>query len=276
LSSLTPKNSEIALKALELGAIEVICKSGAAFSAQDISRPLVHAIRAAASAKIQLNQTAPKAVAEKVNYDNLLGETTHKVVAIGASTGGTKAIETILRDMPATCPGTVIVQHMPEAFTASFAERLNDLCEMEVHEARDNEYVVPGVALIAPGNYHMVLRRSGANYLVKIKNGPPVYYQRPAVDVLFQSVAKSAGRNAVGVLLTGMGVDGAKGLLSMSECGAYTMAQDEETSIVFGMPREAIRIGAVDKVFPLQEIPMAIINALQNQKKVKQKSYSGN
>ncbi|MBW2143955.1 MAG: chemotaxis response regulator protein-glutamate methylesterase, partial [Deltaproteobacteria bacterium] len=276
LSSLSPKNSKIALKALELGAIEVICKSGAAFSAQDLSRPLVRAIRAAASARIQLDQAAPEAVAEKVNYDNLLAETTHKVVAIGASTGGTKAIETILKGMPAACPGAVIVQHMPEAFTTSFAERLNNMCEMEVHEARDNEYVVPGVALIAPGNYHMVLRRSGANYIVKIKNGPPVHYQKPAVDVLFQSVAKSAGGNAVGVLLTGMGVDGAKGLLSMNECGAYTMAQDEETSIVFGMPKEAIRIGAVDKVFPLQKIPKAIIDALQNHKKANKYSFAGN
>jgi two-component system chemotaxis response regulator CheB len=223
-----------------------------------------------------LNQATSEVFAEKVNYDNLLSETTHKIVTIGASTGGTKAIESILTSMPAPCPGTVIVQHMPEAFTTSFAERLNDMCEMEVHEARDNEYMAPGVALIAPGNHHMVLRRSGANYQVKIKSGPPVHYQRPSVDVLFQSAAKSAGGNAIGVLLTGMGVDGARGLLSMKECGAYTIAQDEATSIVFGMPKEAIRIGAVDKVFPLQEIPRAIINSLQNQKKTKKHLFSGN
>ncbi len=276
LSSLTPKNSKIAIKALELGAIEVLCKPGAAYSTQDISRPLARAIRAAASAKIELNHTKPESIAEKVHYGNLLDETTHKIIAIGASTGGTKAIETVLQAMPATCPGTVIVQHMPETFTTSFAERLNDICEMEVREAGDNDHVVPGVALIAPGNFHMVLRRSGANYLVKIKNGPQVHYQRPAVDVLFQSVAKSAGSNAVGVLLTGMGVDGAKGLLNMNKCGAHTLAQDEETSIVFGMPKEAIRLGAADKVVPLQEISMAIVNALKKQKKTKKHSFKGN
>jgi two-component system chemotaxis response regulator CheB len=195
---------------------------------------------------------------------SLLQETTHKVIAIGASTGGTKAIEAVLRCLPATIPGIVIVQHMPENFTSSFAHRLNDICQMEVREARDNDHVVPGVALIAPGNFHMVLRRSGAQYLVKIKGGPRVHYQRPAVDVLFQSVAKVAGKNAVGAILTGMGADGAKGLLEMHDAGAYTMAQDEASCIVFGMPKEAIKLGGADVVLPLSRIPQEIIRALQN------------
>jgi two-component system chemotaxis response regulator CheB len=268
LSSLTPKNSEIAIKALELGAVEVLCKPGAAYSTQDISRPLVRAIRAAACARMDFDLEKTQYVDEKADLNNLLRETTHKVIAIGASTGGTKAIESVLMKMPATSPGTVIVQHMPESFTTSFAERLNKSCEMEVREARDKDHVVPGVALIAPGNFHMILRRSGANYLVRIKDGPQVHYQRPAVDVLFQSVAKTAGKNAIGVLLTGMGVDGAKGLLAMNRNGAYTIAQDEKTSVVFGMPREAIKIGAANRVVSLQNMSFEIINALNNNKRV--------
>ena len=268
LSSLTPKNSEIAIKALELGAVEVLCKPGAAYSTHDISKPLVRAIRAAACARMDFDLEKTQYVDEKADLNNLLRETTHKVIAIGASTGGTKAIESVLMKMPATSPGTVIVQHMPESFTTSFAERLNKSCEMEVREARDKDHVVPGVALIAPGNFHMILRRSGANYLVRIKDGPQVHYQRPAVDVLFQSVAKTAGKNAIGVLLTGMGVDGAKGLLAMNRNGAYTIAQDEKTSVVFGMPREAIKIGAAKRVVPLQNMSFEIINALNNNKRV--------
>jgi two-component system chemotaxis response regulator CheB len=262
LSSLTPKNSEIALKALDLGAIEVLCKPGEAYSTQDVHRDLARAIRAAASARIDRTEIKKKIADSKVNYDSLLSQTTHKVVAIGASTGGTKAIEAVLRQMPGTLPGTVIVQHMPENFTRSFAERLNEVCEMEVREAKDGDHVVPGVALIAPGNRHMVLKRSGAQYLVKLKDGPRVHYQRPAVDVLFQTVAKVAGQNAVGALLTGMGADGAKGLLAMHTAGAITIAQDEATSIVFGMPKEAIKLGAADKVLPLYEVSGAIIRAL--------------
>ncbi len=268
LSSLTPKNSEIAIKALELGAVEVLCKPGEAYSAQDISRPLVRAIRAAASSKIDKASEKNQIASDVDDYRSLLVETTHKVIAIGASTGGTKAIEAILQRMPATSPGTVIVQHMPESFTTSFAERLNKTCEMEVREASNNDHVVPGVALIAPGNYHMLLRRSGANYVVEIKDGPQVHYQRPAVDVLFQSVAKNAGKNAVGVLLTGMGSDGAKGLLAMNQNGAYTMAQDEDSCIVFGMPREAIKIGAANKVVPLHNMTNEIFKALNEKKNI--------
>lgn len=264
LSSLTPKNSETALKALELGALDVLCKPGSAYSTLDISRKLANAIRAAASAQISVHKSAPP---EPDVIRDLRFKTTHKVIAIGASTGGTKAIEAILRGMPRTAPGIVIVQHMPENFTTAFAKRLNETCEMEVHEARDKDHVVPGTALIAPGNRHMVLNRSGGNYLVRIKGGPPVHYQRPSADVLFQSVAKHAGRNAVGAILTGMGADGAKGLLAMRENGAYTLAQDEKTCVVFGMPKEAIKIGAVDEVAPLPSLSRKIIQALRDRKK---------
>ncbi len=263
VSSLTPKNSETALKALELGALEVICKPGSAYSTRDISRQLAQAVRAASIAKLIKRQDIVGAVPLSLKTDSLrLQRTTHKVIAIGASTGGTTAIETVLKSLPATTPGIVIVQHMPEFFTASFAERLNGITQMEVREAKDQDSVVPGVALIAPGNYHMLLVRSGARYQVKVKTGPPVHHQRPAVDVLFSSAAKEAGQNAVGILLTGMGADGAKGLLSMHDAGAATIAQDEKSCIVFGMPKEAIKLKAADKVVPLSSIPQAIINAL--------------
>ncbi len=261
LSSLTPKNSEAALKALELGAVEVLCKPGSAYSTLDLSQSLANAIRAAAAANIsgQPVPTAPRAV----RADHLANlRTSHRLIAIGASTGGTKAIETVLKGMPRTAPGMVIVQHMPANFTSAFAKRLNAVCAIEVREAADGDHVVPGLALIAPGNRHMLVRRSGGDFLVLIKDGLPVHYQRPSADVLFRSVAKHAGRNAVGVLLTGMGVDGAKGLLLMRQSGAFTIAQDEKTAIVFGMPKEAIRIGAADRVAPLENIAREIIMAL--------------
>ena len=265
LSSLTPKNSEMALKALELGAIEVLGKPGTAYSTQNISQHLVRAIRAAALAKIQRTPEKSETAQTRVNSLTLLTNTTHKIIAIGASTGGTKAIEVVLAEMPASSPGTVIVQHMPEHFTTSFSKRLNELSQMEVREAQDNDPVVPGVALIAPGNHHMLLHRSGGTYVVKIKDGPLVHYQRPSVDVLFQSVASSAGKNAVGVILTGMGADGAKGLLAMKQSGAYTMAQNEESCVVFGMPKEAIKIGAVHKIVSLSEVSRSIIQSLQRE-----------
>jgi len=267
LSSLTPRNSENALKALELGALEVLCKPGSAYSTLNISRTLVNAIRAAASASIAVHQRkAPPPEAASVK-DIRLQTTTRKVIAIGASTGGTKAIETVLRGMPATCPGIVIVQHMPENFTTAFAKRLNEICDIEVREAADNDRVLNGSALIAPGNHHLLLNRSGGDYVVKISSGPPVHDQRTSADVLFQSVAKHAGENAVGVILTGMGSDGAKGLLAMHESGAYTIAQDEKTCVVFGMPKEAIKIGAVDTVVPLPGISQEIVNALSEKRK---------
>jgi two-component system chemotaxis response regulator CheB len=266
VSSLTPRNSEPALKALELGAVEVIGKPGAAYSVPEITR-LARAIRAAASARLILPRHTPTPIAAGPKPVNLLASLvgTHKVLAIGASTGGTKAIEEVLRNLPANTPGTVIVQHMPEHFTAAFANRLNGICEMEIREACEDDVVAPGVALIAPGNKHMVMKRSGALYHVKLKDGLPVHFQRPAVDVLFQSVAAAAGKNAVGVLLTGMGMDGAKGLLAMREQGAHTIAEHESSCIVFGMPKEAIRLGAAAEVVPLPGIPKAILQALSSE-----------
>jgi two-component system chemotaxis response regulator CheB len=204
-------------------------------------------------------------IKKNILHSNLPLEINHKIVAIGASTGGTKAIEYVLQDLPASSPGVIIVQHMPEHFTMTFAQRLNDLSSMKVREARDNDRVLPGTALIAPGNHHIVLKRIGGTYRVRLKDGPRVHYQRPSVDVLFQSVAKAVGRNAIGVLLTGMGADGAKGLLSMKENGAMTIAQDQASCVVFGMPKEAIKLGAVDAVVPLSKIVQTVIYALKDQ-----------
>jgi two-component system chemotaxis response regulator CheB len=271
ISSLTPKNSETAIRALQLGAVEVIAKPGSQFSTPGIG-PVVRAIRAAAVAQLpRKNQIAifnsSQSASEPDSVQPIaLSHTTHKILAIGASTGGPQAVEEVLKGLPANAPGTVIVQHMPAYFTAAFAGRLNSICALEVHEARDADPVVPGVALVAPGNHHMVLQMSGAKYLVRVKDGPPVHHQRPAVDVLFQSVASTAGRNALGVLLTGMGADGAKGLLAMRESGAYTIAQDEKSSIVFGMPKEAIKLGAAQDVLPLTSIAPTVLKFLGQSK----------
>jgi two-component system, chemotaxis family, protein-glutamate methylesterase/glutaminase len=277
LSSITPKNSVNALKALDLGALEVLCKPGGPYSTRDISRILVNAIRAAAGARLE-RQPKPMlpgpgsgadSGADPVTRSNasvLPGfrlRTTHKIIAIGASTGGTRAIEVILRQMPVDSPGMVIVQHMPEKFTTTFAERLNETCRLEVREARDGDAIRPGVALIAPGNLHMLIFRSGAEYGVRVKEGPRVHYQRPSVEVLFQSVARHAGPNAVGVILTGMGADGARGLLAMRTAGAYTIAQNEDTCVVYGMPKEAVKMNAVDDISALEAIPGRIIDYLQ-------------
>jgi len=275
LSSLTPKNSDLALKALDLGAVEVLCKPGAAYSTKNISHHLALAVRSAAAANMNNHCSQFRAAAGKVQTSNLLVKTTHKVIAIGASTGGTKAIESVLSDLPATAPGIVIVQHMPEHFTTSFAKRLDEICPMQVREARDNDHVASGVALIAPGNQHMVLTRKRGTYTVRIKSGPRVHYQRPSVDVLFQSVAKSVACNAVGVMLTGMGADGAKGMLAMKESGAYTLAQDEATCVVYGMPKEAVKLGAVDEIVPLPGIPQALISVLERDGKPRQCSRKG-
>ncbi len=264
VSSLTPKNSETALRALQLGAIEVVSKPGSTFSVPDVSHQLIRAIRAAAMAQVNARPPLPDVAVPAAPAPIPQLATTHKILAVGASTGGTRAIEVLLQGLPITTPGTVIVQHMPEHFTAAFAQRLNKICTMEVREAADNDPVVPGVALIAPGNYHLLLQRSGAKYHVRVKTGPPVHHQRPSVDVLFQSVAAQAGRNALGVLLTGMGADGAKGLLAMKERGAHTFAEDEKSCIVFGMPKEAIKLGAAQDVVTLPHMAGAVLNALQS------------
>jgi two-component system chemotaxis response regulator CheB len=193
--------------------------------------------------------------------EKAMTRTTEHIVAIGTSTGGTQALELVLADLPAVCPGIVVVQHMPPQFTAAFAARLNSVCEIEVREAANNDRVVPGCALLAPGGKHMLLIRSGAQYHVEIKDGPPVNRHRPSVDVLFRSVAKCAGKNALGIIMTGMGDDGARGLKEMRDAGAHTVAQDEATCVVFGMPKEAIRLEAAERVEPLDNIARLILGA---------------
>ena len=264
VSSLTPERNETALKALELGAVEVLSKPSPHSTTEDMHRALVRAVRAASLVKFS-NLSSGAVPAPPGPAPELKFLTTHKILALGASTGGTVALEAVLTRLPANTPGTVIVQHMPEGFTASFAQRLDGLCEMEVREAKDMDFVVAGCALLAPGNKHMILQRSGGNYIVRVKDGPPVHHQRPAVDILFETVAQSAGRNAVGVILTGMGADGAKGLLDVKNAGGYTIAQDEKSCLVFGMPKEAIKLGAAQEIVSLQNIPQAIVKAFSHQ-----------
>jgi two-component system, chemotaxis family, protein-glutamate methylesterase/glutaminase len=256
VSSLTKKGGKLAMEALSLGALEVISKPSAAYSVGDMSVQLADKIRAIARVDVRGKmQAQPENPApEVVKPTQALSATTNKIIAIGASTGGTEAIKAVLSGMPSNAPGILVVQHMPAKFTTSFAERLDGLCAMNVKEAEDGDSVVNGRALIAPGNYHMLLRRSGARYYVQVKTGPMVHHQRPSADVLFKSVADYAGANAIGIILTGMGADGAEGLLKMREAGARTIAQDEQSCVVFGMPKEAIKLGAAEKVVSLEQI----------------------
>jgi two-component system chemotaxis response regulator CheB len=269
VSSLTPEGSKTALRALELGAIEVVCKPGSSFSVADLGQTLTEKIKVAARAKCFARKAAPAPSpgAGKPVYERALVETTHKILAIGASTGGTEAIRAVLTRLPANTPGTVIVQHMPEHFTASFAERLNGICKVQVREAKNGDYLSPGLALLAPGNFHMTLNRSGARYYVEVKDGPRVHHQRPAVDNLFLSVAQHAGPNALGAILTGMGADGAEGLAKMRQAGAHTIAQDEASCVVFGMPKEAINRGAAVEVVSLSRVADKILQSLARKAK---------
>ncbi len=270
VSSLTPRNSELALEAMECGAVEVLAKPGGSYSVGDMSIQLVQKIRAASRVRMVPKSTPPVAAPaaqgplEPVRSD-ALKRTTHKVIALGASTGGTEALKVVLTQMPPNSPGIVVVQHMPPRFTTAFAQRLDGLCQIDVREAADGDSVRPGLALIAPGNYHLVLKRSGARYYVEVKEGPLVCHQRPSVDVLFHSVARYAGANAVGAILTGMGRDGAAGMLEMRQAGARTIAQDEDSCVVFGMPKEAIQAGAVEYVVPLVNIPRTILKVLEEE-----------
>ncbi len=263
VSSLTPQNSDTALRALALGAVEVLAKPGSSLAAGDVAEELVRAVRAASHARvvkrIDPEEGEPKAARPAI----ATMDATHKIIALGASTGGTQALEHVLRRFPVDAPATVIVQHMPEHFTLSFAKRLDTVCAMRVQEARDGDYLSPGLALVAPGGKHLIVQANGARWVARVKDGPKVHHQRPAVDVLFQSVARSAGRNAVGALLTGMGADGAKGMLAMKEAGAYTVAQNEETCVVYGMPREAVKLDAATDVLPLEKIADALLHALR-------------
>ncbi|HAL45036.1 MAG: chemotaxis response regulator protein-glutamate methylesterase [Planctomycetes bacterium GWF2_42_9] len=260
LSSLTPKGSKMALEAMSAGAIDVISKPGPAYSVREACTELVEKIKAASRAKINKQAFAvSSAPVEKLS----LAETTNKIFAIGASTGGVQALTQVLSALPANSPGTLVVQHMPAKFTASFAARLNSECEMEISEAKDGDHVVPGRVLIAPGGFHMMLQRSGANYYVAVKDGPPVCRQRPSVELMFNSVAKYAGANAIGAILTGMGDDGATGLLNMRNAGAHTVAQDEASCVVFGMPKEAIARGGAEKIVSLQSVAKTLISFAQ-------------
>jgi two-component system chemotaxis response regulator CheB len=260
VSSLTPRGGKMALQALELGAVEVLAKPDGAFSVGELGVELVEKIRAAAHIRFNHKKSdEPEAPPTKLSP---LAQTTDKIIAIGASTGGTEAIKEVLLQLPSNTPGVVIVQHMPPKFTTAFAERLNQQCSMEVKEAKDGDSVTTGRALLAPGNYHMLLKRSGARYYVQVKSGPPVHHQRPSVDVLFNSAALSGGANVIGIILTGMGADGADGMVTMKGRGAYNIAQDEASCVVFGMPKEAIKKGAIHKVLPLKRIPEEILRAL--------------
>lgn len=263
VSSLTRNGGKLALEAIESGAVEVLSKPGAAYSVGDMKQQLADKIRAAARARVSQRKEKTSVEDAPVTLSSrALQETTNKVIAIGASTGGTEALKEVLTRFPPTIPGVLVVQHMPPNFTTAFAERLNNMCSIAVKEAEDGDSVLPGRALIAPGNYHMLLRRSGARYHVSVKTGPMVCHQRPSADVLFNSSAQYAGPNAVGVILTGMGSDGAQGLLKMREAGGRTIGQDEATCVVYGMPKEAAKLGAVEKVAPLERIAQGVINFL--------------
>jgi two-component system chemotaxis response regulator CheB len=270
-SSLAESGSETALRALEYGAVEIILKPrlGAKLFLEEAKIRICDAVKAAAAVRVKRQLVHPPPVVPKLSADVVLAKakigseamlkTTEKVVVIGASTGGTEALKDLLVSLPLDAPGIIIVQHMPEHFTKAFAQRLDTMCRISVKEAETNDTVLRGRALIAPGNRHLLLKRSGARYYVEIKDGPLVSRHRPSVDVLFRSAARYAGPNAVGVLMTGMGDDGARGMLEMKQVGAYTIAQDEDTCVVFGMPKKAIDLQAVERVLPLGSIAGAIM-----------------
>ena len=266
VSSLTSKGGKMALEALAGGALEVISKPSASYSVGDMSIQLADKIRAVARVNVteRIKWINRSETVKPATLSRALTASTNKIIAIGASTGGTEAIRTVLTAMPPNSPGIVIVQHMPANFTTSFAERLDSLSKITVKEANDGDSVVNGQALLAPGNFHMLLKRSGARYYVQVKKGPLVHHQRPAADVLFRSVANYAGANAVGIILTGMGSDGASGLLEMKKAGARTVAQDEKSCVVFGMPKEAIKLGAAEKVVSLGDVTRTALKMIED------------
>jgi len=269
-SSLTENGSETTFKALEYGAVDIIQKPrlGVKQFLEESRIIICDAVKAAAKVKPRHISSKPFHVAPKLTADAVIAkstsramvQTTEKIIVVGASTGGTEALREFLMVLPEDAPGIVIVQHMPENFTRAFANRLDTLCRVSVKEAENDDTVIRGRALIAPGNKHTLLKRSGARYYVEVKDGPLVSRHRPSVDVLFRSAARYAGKNAIGVIMTGMGDDGAKGMLEMKEAGAYNIAQDEASCVVFGMPKEAIKLNAVDKVVPLEEIARFVVN----------------
>lgn len=271
ISTLTEKGTDSALLALEYGAVEIIAKPkiNTKLALEESTTILCDKVKAAAKVQVRKrnltsldNAAQPKLSADAIIEKNAVltrVQATETIVAVGSSTGGTEALRVFLEGFPADCPGILIVQHMPEMFTAQFAKRLDGVCKITVKEAQNGDKVIRGQALIAPGSKHMILKRSGAHYYVELKEGPLVNRHRPSVDVLFRSAARYAGKNTLGVILTGMGDDGAKGMLEMHETGAYTIAQDEESCVVFGMPKEAIKLGGVDKIMPLDKISAHVL-----------------
>lgn len=271
-STLTTQGAETTMQAMSAGAVSIVAKPKAGLKQHlmEESDDLISVVKAAAHARLKRVSASAAPVAKvtaKLTADAVLpstphramSETTDRVVAIGTSTGGTQALETVLRELPSNSPGIVVVQHMPAQFTAAFAQRLNSVCDIEVREAAHGDRVHDGLALIAPGGRHLTLERSGAQYRVSVVDGPPVSRHRPSVDVLFRSVARAAGRNALGIIMTGMGDDGARGLKEMREAGASTIGQDEDSCVVYGMPKEAMKMGGVERELPLRAIASAII-----------------
>jgi two-component system chemotaxis response regulator CheB len=262
ISSLAQPSCRTAIQALEFGAVEVLAKPGGPYSAGELRHELAQKVRAAAAAHVRRAEDGSSPRQAKPSSPGRLNAQAFPdgmVLAVGASTGGTEAIAKVLTQLPESCPGIVVAQHIPAQFSGAFAKRLNELCAMEVKEAEDGDSLGTGIALIAPGDFHMLLRKTGGRYYVSVKTGPRVCYQRPSVDVLFSSVAEVAGADAVGVLLTGMGNDGAQGLLKMRREGARTIAQNEATCVVYGMPREAVELGAAEHVLPLSAIAEAML-----------------
>ena len=281
VSSLTEKGADITLQALEMGAIDFVSKPklDVAHGLKEYADELCDKVKVASGARLQnhswdsapIPAPAPTSRTDRYTADAIIDKrsapknfkTTEKIIAIGASTGGTEAIKEVLMQMPADAPGIVITQHIPEAFSGPFAKRMNDNCAMTVYEATDGQQILPGHVYIAPGSQHMMVERSGARYICKLNDGPPVNRHKPAVDVMFRSVAQNVGSNAIGVILTGMGDDGAAGLKEMQDAGAPTIAQDEKTSVVWGMPGEAVKHGGVDEILPLLSIPAKVIRLVK-------------
>lgn len=270
-STLTEKGAEVTMQAMSAGAVDIMTKPKLNLRGflQESKSTIIDIIKGAASSRVRPIKSSQSTTRIKATSDSGSGmptikpmvQTTDRVIVIGTSTGGTQALEYLFTQLPRTAPPIVVVQHMPEHFTAAFAKRLDGICQVTIKEATHNDRVLPGTVLIAPGGKHMLLQRSGAQYHVDIKDGPLVSRHRPSVDVLFRSSAQSAGANAVGIILTGMGDDGAHGMKEMHDAGALTIAQDEASCVVYGMPKEAVKLGAVDGILPLSSIPQLIIQA---------------
>ncbi|HEU5123623.1 MAG TPA: chemotaxis response regulator protein-glutamate methylesterase [Verrucomicrobiae bacterium] len=265
ISSLTQAGSRSALAALEAGAVDVLAKPSSSWSIGDLADQLAHRVKGAAKARMSSAPNPIETIAKASSTGSSNAFNPRQIVVLGASTGGTEAIKSVLTRLPNGLPGICVVQHIPAVFSKAFAERLNECCAMEVREAAHGDEVKPGRVLIAPGDFHMALEWDGRRYLVRLHQGPPLHFTRPAVDVLFNSAAACAGANALGVVLTGMGSDGAQGMKKLKEAGAITLAQNEATCVVYGMPRAAVELRVVDHVLPLEAIPGAILKALENQ-----------